>query len=471
MMKDRVDYALGLRAQSYNCAQVVIAALAEELGISEEAAFGFAAGFGGGLRVGDVCGAASGAVMAIGLRYGQIYPNDTAAKGSTVEIGRGTTAIVLDSNEMTGNTAFANFVGFSDPVDYAKLDLASSAFLSFNVKANGAAKFTIWKQDAKGRKTRLTPEQGTSHAVFSADLKYFMNSWSDLNTPTRITIISDAGKTLSTVESNDEVEANKLVYNLAHKETFSFETPDGITLYGWMVKPADARESKPCPLVMFQYSGPGSNKVLNQWEAGFYPGGTFESLLVKQGYAVAVVDGRGTDRRGADFKKQVYKHLGVLESKDQVAAAQYLGSLPYIDSERIAIWGWSYGGYNTLMSMSEGTPVFKCGVAVAPVTDWCLYDAIYTERFLQQPKENAQGYLESSPIERAGKLHGKLLIIHGLDDDNVYFSHTAAYTSKLIENGMDFDMQVYPGKDHGIKDPSTRYHLFNRILRFFRENL
>ena len=348
---------------------------------------------------------------------------------------------------------------------------AKKGIVFYESNESGIYDCAVWKQDAKGRKTRLTPEQGTSHAVFSADLKYFMNSWSDLNTPTRITIISDAGKTLSTVESNDEVEANKLVYNLAHKETFSFETPDGITLYGWMVKPADASESKPCPLVMFQYSGPGSNKVLNQWEAGFYPGGTFESLLVKQGYAVAVVDGRGTDRRGADFKKQVYKHLGVLESKDQVAAAQYLGSLPYIDSERIAIWGWSYGGYNTLMSMSEGTPVFKCGVAVAPVTDWRLYDAIYTERFLQQPKENAQGYLESSAIERVGKLHGKLLIIHGLDDDNVYFSHTAAYTSKLIENGIDFDMQVYPGKDHGIKDPTTRYHLFNRILRFLAQNL
>ena len=184
-----------------------------------------------------------------------------------------------------------------------------------------------------------------------------------------------------------------------------------------------------------------------------------------------MVDPRGTGRRGADFKKQTYKHLGVMEAQDQVAAAKYLGSLPYIDADRIAIWGWSYGGYNTLMSMSEGTPVFKCGVAVAPVTDWRYYDAIYAERFMQEPKQNADGYHDASAIDRVNKLHGRLLIIHGLDDDNVFFSNTAAYINALINAGVDFDMQVYPGKDHSITGYSTRKHLFNRILRFFEENL
>ena len=238
-----------------------------------------------------------------------------------------------------------------------------------------------------------------------------------------------------------------------------------------MVKPAGADESHPCPVILYQYSGPGSNEVLNEWAAGFYPGGGLEAIFVQHGYAVAVVDGRGTGRRGADFKKQTYKHLGVMESQDQVAAAQYLGSLPYIDADRIAIWGWSYGGYNTLMSMSEGTPVFKCGVAVAPVTDWRYYDAPYTERFMQEPKQNADGYHDASALDRINKLHGKLLIVHGLDDDNVFFSNTTAYINALINAGIDFDMQVYPGKEHSITGRTHRKHLFTRILRFFDENL
>ena len=329
----------------------------------------------------------------------------------------------------------------------------------------------VWKSDSKGKKTILTPSEGTSHARFSTGCKYFINSWSDMSTPALITVISNAGKTIRTIEDNQEVATAALEYGLPNKEKFSFVTVDGTTLYGWMVKPAGIDESNPCPVILYQYSGPGSNEVLNEWNAGFYPGGGLEALFVQHGYAVAVVDGRGTGRRGADFKKQTYKHLGVLESQDQVAAAQYLGSLPYIDAERIAIWGWSYGGYNTLMSMSEGTPVFKCGVAVAPVTDWRFYDAPYTERFMQEPKQNADGYHDASALDRVNRLHGKLLIVHGLDDDNVFFSNTTAYINALINAGVDFDMQVYPGKEHSITGRAHRKHLFTRILRFFDENL
>ena len=329
----------------------------------------------------------------------------------------------------------------------------------------------VWKVDGKGKKTILTPKEGTSHARFSSNYKYFINSWSDMSTPARITVISDAGKTIRTVEDNADVATLALEYGLPKREKISFETVDGTTLYGWMVKPATASESNPCPVILYQYSGPGSNEALNEWSSGFYPGGSLEALFVQKGYAVAVVDGRGTGCRGADFKKQTYKHLGVMESQDQVAAAKYLGSLPEIDAERIAIWGWSYGGYTTLMSMSEGTPVFKCGVAVAPVTDWRYYDAPYTERFMQQPKENADGYHDASAIDRINKLHGRLLIVHGLDDDNVFFSNTASYIEALINAGVDFDMQVYPGKEHSITGFAHRKHLFTRILRFFDENL
>ena len=329
----------------------------------------------------------------------------------------------------------------------------------------------VWKIDGKGKKTRLTPDKGTSHARFSTGCKYFINSWSDMSTPYVVTCIDNKGTILRTIESNADLIQSTLEYGFPQKENFSFQTVDGTTLYGWMVKPADADESHPCPVILYQYSGPGSNEVLNEWGAGFYPGAAFEALLTQKGYAVAVVDGRGTGRRGADFKKQTYKHLGVMESQDQVAAAKYLGSLPYIDADRIAIWGWSYGGYNTLMSMSEGTPVFKCGVAVAPVTDWRYYDAPYTERFMQEPKQNADGYHDASAIDRINRLHGRLLIVHGLDDDNVFFSNTASYIEALINAGVDFDMQVYPGKEHSITGYAHRKHLFTRILRFFDDNL
>ena len=329
----------------------------------------------------------------------------------------------------------------------------------------------VWKIDGKGKKTRLTPEKGTSHARFSTGCKYFINSWSDMSTPYVVTCIDNKGNILRTIESNADLSQTTLEYGFPKKENFSFQTVDGTTLYGWMVKPADADESHPCPVILYQYSGPGSNEALNEWGSGFYPGGSFEALLTQKGYAVAVVDGRGTGRRGADFKKQTYKHLGVMESQDQVAAAQYLGSLPYIDADRIAIWGWSYGGYTTLMSMSEGTPVFKCGVAVAPVTDWRFYDAPYTERFMQQPKENADGYHDASALDRINRLHGRLLIVHGLDDDNVFFSNTASYIEALINAGVDFDIQVYPGKEHSITGLAHRKHLFTRILRFFDDNL
>ncbi len=346
-----------------------------------------------------------------------------------------------------------------------------SGTVYYESNESGIYDCAVWKIDGKGKKTRLTQEKGTSHARFSTGYKYFINTWSDMSTPYVVTCNDAKGTILRTIESNADIYQATLEYGFPAKEQFSFKTVDGTTLYGWMVKPARADESHPCPVILYQYSGPGSNEVLNEWGAGFYPGAAFEALLTYQGYAVAVVDGRGTGRRGSDFKKQTYKHLGVMESQDQVAAAKYLGSLPYIDAERIAIWGWSYGGYNTLMSMSEGTPVFKCGVAVAPVTDWRYYDAPYTERFMQEPKQNADGYHDASAIDRINRLHGRLLIVHGLDDDNVFFSNTASYIEALINAGVDFDMQVYPGKEHSITGFSHRKHLFTRILRFFDDNL
>lgn len=341
----------------------------------------------------------------------------------------------------------------------------------YSSNENGIYDKAVYKIDSKGKKTLLTPGSGTNNATFSANNSYFFNSCSTMDSPATITIRDANGKVLKTVEDNASLIARAKEAGIQKKDTFSFVTSDGVRLYGWMARPANAEPGKKYPLIMYQYSGPGANEMTNEWNCGFYPGGSFETLLSQKGYAVAIVDGRGTGRRGADFKKQTYLRLGELESRDQVEAAKYLGTLPFIDKDNIAIWGWSYGGYNTLMSMSEGTPVFKCGVAVAPVTDWRYYDAPYTERFMREPKENSDGYFNSSAAARVSKLHGKLLLVHGIDDDNVFFSNSTTYVDALINAGVDFDMQVYPGKDHSITGYAHRTHLFNRILRFFDENL
>ena len=216
---------------------------------------------------------------------------------------------------------------------------------------------------------------------------------------------------------------------------------------------------------MYQYSGPGSQQVLDTW------GISWETYMASLGYIVVCVDGRGTGGRGEAFEKCTYLKIGVKEAKDQVETALYMGNQPYVDKKRIGIWGWSYGGYMTIMSMSEGTPVFKAGVAVAAVTDWNYYDTIYGERFMRTPKENAEGYKGSSAFTRADKLHGNLLLVHGMADDNVHFQNCAEYAEHLVQLNKQFDMQLYTNRNHGIYGGNTRYHLYTRLTNFFEKNL
>lgn len=223
---------------------------------------------------------------------------------------------------------------------------------------------------------------------------------------------------------------------------------------------------------MHQYSGPGSQEVADKWGIGARrDGGMFEAYMAGQGFIMACVDGRGTGGRGSDFEKCTYLSLGVKESKDQVEAAKYLSTLPYVDGNRIGIWGWSYGGYNTLMSMSEGTPIFKAGVAVAAPTDWRFYDSVYTERFMRTPKENMEGYNAASAINRANKLNGELLLIHGTADDNVHLRNNAEYSEALVQADKQFDMQIYTNRNHGISGGNTTRHLLTRVANFFIDNL
>ncbi len=323
----------------------------------------------------------------------------------------------------------------------------------------------VYKTDKKGKKTKLSAQTGTNSAQFSTDMKYYMNRYSNMQTPLVITLNDRSGRTLTTLVDNAALKQKLNGYRMPSKEFFSFVTTYGTSLNGWMMKPADFSASKKYPVLMYQYSGPGSQQVLDAFSI------SWETYMASQGYVVVCVDGRGTGGRGAEFAKCTYLNLGVKEAKDQVETALYMGSLPYVDKNRIGIWGWSFGGYMTLMSMSEGTPAFKAGVAVAPVTDWNYYDTVYGERFMRTPKENAEGYKVSSALERAGKLNGNLLLVHGMADDNVHFQNTAEYAEQLVQLGKQFEMQVYTNRNHGIAGGKTRLHLYTKLTNFFNREL
>lgn len=330
----------------------------------------------------------------------------------------------------------------------------------------------VYKVDGKGKKTKLSTRVGTNNALFSKNFAYYINTYSSKDTPTLITLNNNKGKEMATLMDNAELKSKVANLNMPTKEFFTFKTPDGVELNGWMMKPAHFDPNKKYPVIMHQYSGPGSQQVLDRWGIGsFGDGGMFEAYMCDKGYIMVCVDGRGTGGRGTAFEKCTYLFLGVKESKDQAAAAHYLSTLPYIDGTRIGIWGWSFGGYNTLMSMSEGSGAFKAGVAIAAPTDWRFYDSVYTERFMRTPKENGEGYDAGSPIKQAAKLQGKLLLIHGTADDNVHFQNCAEYSEALVQANKQFDMQVYTNRNHGISGGNTRNHLMNRVADFFIENL
>ena len=329
----------------------------------------------------------------------------------------------------------------------------------------------VYVSHANGKSERLTHQEGWNSAIFSGDFQYFINIWSDYNTPYVYTTCRNNGKIIATNVDNHDLKSKIQRYGWTKRETFSFTTSDGVRLDGWMVKPANFDTSKKYPVIMYQYSGPGSQQVVNSWSAGAMgQGGAFDQYLAQQGFIVVCVDGRGTGGRGADFEKSTYLRLGDLESKDQVETASYLATLPYVDKDNIGIWGWSFGGFNTLMSMSNGKPIFKAGVAVAPPTDWRFYDTVYTERYMRTPKENPDGY-NDNPIQRADKLHGALLICHGMADDNVHPQNSFEYAEALVQSDKDFKEIYYTNRNHSIFGGNTRNHLLRQITEWFITHL
>ena len=342
----------------------------------------------------------------------------------------------------------------------------------FAANPKGPTDQQVMVAHANGKTELLSAKAGVNRAVFSRNFKYFINIWSDVDHPTQYTLCQNNGKTLLTMIDNQQLVQKLAGYDLGKKEFFTFKTSEGVELNGWMVKPKDFNPSKKYPVIMYQYGGPGNQQVLNQWGIGMSGNGAIlEQYLAQQGYVCVCVDNRGTGGRGAAFEKCTYLRLGELEARDQVETAIWLGQQSYVDKERIGIWGWSYGGWNTLMSMSEGRPVFKAGVAIAPPTCWRYYDSIYTERYMRTPKENQKGYDEVNPIHRAAQLHGELLICHGLADDNVHYQNTAEYVEALVQADKDFRQLVYTNRNHGISGGNSRNHLFRQAINHFNNNL
>jgi len=317
-------------------------------------------------------------------------------------------------------------------------------------------------------KTRLTSGSGTNSPEFSKTFSYYMNRRSDINTPPNIAIYKPDGREVRMLENNAKLREIRESYSFSNAEFFKFTTSEGIMLNGWMLKPPDFDPLKKYPVLFTIYGGPGSQTVVNGW-------GTVSSwnqLWSQNGIIVVSVDNRGTGNRGEEFKKCTYLQLGKYETIDQIEAAKYLGSLPYVDKTRIGMWGWSFGGYLTLSCLTKGADYFSFGIAVAPVTNWKYYDNIYTERYMRTPQENPEGYEQNSPINHVDKIKGKLLLIHGMADDNVHTQNSYDLMTTLVAANKQFESQFYPNSNHGIySGKNTVYHLNKRMTDFILKNL
>lgn len=316
-------------------------------------------------------------------------------------------------------------------------------------------------------KKRLSSKTGWNDAEFSTGMKYYVSSWSNANTPPTYKLFNAKGKLIETLEDNDELNSILKQFNFQEKKFTQIKGADQL-LNAWTIYPPDFDSTKKYPVYYNIYCGPGSNMVLNSFGGANL---AYHQLLAQKGYIVFCVDTRGTMHRGAKFKKSTYLQLGKLETEDLIATAQELTKFPYVDASRIGIMGWSYGGYMTSLAMTKGADIFKMGIAVAPVTNWRYYDNIYTERFMRTPQENESGYDENSPVNHVDKLKGKYFLIHGTGDDNVHVQNSMEMIKALVNANKQFDLFLYPNKDHGIYGGNTRNHLFNMMLNYTLSNL
>jgi len=317
-------------------------------------------------------------------------------------------------------------------------------------------------------KRKLTPNKGQNEPNFSRTNEYFINSHSNANTPPFISLITDKGKQIRVLKDNASLKAKLAAINIPQKEFFSFKPSHGTSLNGWMIKPTNFDPAREYPVLVSIYGGPGSNTVNDSWGSKTQ---MWEMMLVQQDYIVVSVDNRGTGNRGRDFKHCTYKQLGKLEVEDYIETAKYLGKQEYVNAARIGMYGWSYGGYMSSLAITKGADYYSMAIAVAPVTNWRFYDSIYTERFMRTPQENAKGYDDNSPINHVDKMKGAYLLVHGTGDDNVHFQNTVEMTEALIEANKQFDLYIYPDRNHGIYGKNARLHLYTKMTDFIKKNL
>lgn len=326
----------------------------------------------------------------------------------------------------------------------------------------GALSRVIQKLDRKGKQTLLTPATGWASATFAPGMGYYAVNYSNAATPPKHTLYNLKGKELRTLVDNEEYA--RRYSGLPQKEFFTMQS-DGYQLNGYMLKPVNFNASKRYPVIMWQYSGPGSQEVYDRWHMDW------DYYAAKKGFVVICVDGRGTGARSMAFRDVVYKQLGYYETIDQIAAANYAASLPFVDPDRIGIAGWSYGGYETLMSVTQTGAPYKAAVAIAPVTSWRYYDTVYAERFMLTPGENADAYKTGAPINRAANLECDLLIMHGTSDDNVHLSNTMEFVSRLQEANRACDMLLFPCMNHSINGCNARAMVYGRMIDYFVTHL
>ncbi len=365
----------------------------------------------------------------------------------------------LENKITTAKADITNFYGVDEAtktVYYQSAEPTPMERHIFSIKTDGT------------NKKQLTNYKGTDRADFSSNFKYFINFHTDANSPEYISLNTNDGKPVRTLEDNAKLNIKLQDYNIQKKEFITIKTPINVDLNAWIIKPKGFDATKKYPVLMTVYGGPGANTVNDSWGGRDY---FWHQLLSNNGYIIVSVDNRGTGNRGEEFKKCTYLNMGKLESDDQIEAAKFLQMLPFVDASRIGIQGWSYGGFMTALCMTKGADVFKTGICVAPVTNWRYYDNIYTERYMQTPQENPKGYDENSPIYYADKLKGKLLLIHGTADDNVHFQNSMEFVNALIKANKQFDTFFYPNKNHGISGGNSRQHLYQMWLDYLQKNL
>jgi len=375
----------------------------------------------------------------------------------------GNTGVTLEHQYTKGDNVVTNLIGVNEKAGVLYYQLAK--------KGQATDRHTMrLNLNVKNQKPAIDMSfpTGYAHIESSEGYKYFIVYSSSSTQPLTVKIHSENGEPVRTLEDNKVLQETLSNYDIKYKEFFKFKNRNGDELDGWMIKPQNFDPSKKYPVLMYVYGGPGSQTVRNSWGGANF---MWYQYLAQKGYIIVSVDNRGTGGRSRDFRACTYEKLGKYETEDQIDAVKYLAGTGFVDQQRIGIWGWSYGGYMSTLCLSKGADLFKMAIAVAPVSNWRYYDSIYTERYMGIPSENGKSYDENSPINHVEKIKGKYLLVHGTGDDNVHYQNTTELITALVEKDVQFDLAIYPNKNHSIYGGNTRYHLYTKMSDFIFENL